>query len=185
MKWAAQEAKTLKEQGKEVPDWMAQLANENAKWANRWAACKLADIKMAGEEAPKWMIDNAHQGIMSYADEKAKALQEQIEELEFQEQQENAIVQANGDIGAANERISAASKAIETRSLSQQFHALEDAVEVFSQTQGTFRDGTVKAPKLRNAATRAKDQVDMLDLLLAQKLDEVDSRLKLALKGGN
>merc|ERR1740121_1847500 len=103
MKWAAQESKRLKAEGKDTPQWMEELVVEDAKWANRWAACKSAQLHMIGEEVPAWMVENARKGVM-------EAAKEQIEELDEQRDREVAVVSAQGDAGLANERMLARSR---------------------------------------------------------------------------
>jgi len=129
MKWAVKEVKRLKAEGQEVPEWMAALVEEDSKWANRWAACKAAQLKAAGEEAPAWMVENGRKGTIEAAAEKAQELQEQIEELDSEKEQEVAIVDAHGDYSLASQRMTAISRALRTTTLSQQTHALGDAIE--------------------------------------------------------
>mmetsp|Transcript_95708 Transcript_95708/g.252884 ORF Transcript_95708/g.252884 Transcript_95708/m.252884 type:complete len:301 (+) Transcript_95708:78-980(+) len=129
MKWAVQESRRLRAEGKETPQWMEELVAEDAKWANRWAACKAAQLKAAGEEAPAWMVENGRKGTIEAAAEKAQELQEQIEELDSEKEQEVAIVDAHGDYSLASQRMTAISRALRTTTLSQQTHALGDAIE--------------------------------------------------------
>ncbi|CAK0875554.1 unnamed protein product [Prorocentrum cordatum] len=128
-RWAVQESRRLKSEGKETPQWMEDLVAEDSKWANRWAACKAAQLKAAGEEAPAWMVENGRKGTIEAAAEKAQELQEQIEELDSEKEQEVAIVDAHGDYSLASQRMTAISRALRTTTLSQQTHALGDAIE--------------------------------------------------------
>merc|ERR1719440_1260637 len=104
-KWAVQESKQLKSEGKETPKWMDELVQEDAKWANRWAAYKAAELKEANEEVPQWMLENGRKGIFEAASEKAAELQEEIDEMEEEKDQESALVDAQGDVDVANQRM--------------------------------------------------------------------------------
>merc|ERR1719226_379601 len=104
MKWAVKEARRLKEEHQEVPEWMAALVEEDSKWANRWAACKVAELQFTGEQPPEWMIENGRKGVFAAASEKLAEIQEQIDELEALKEKEVALVQARGDIRLAEKR---------------------------------------------------------------------------------
>merc|ERR1719394_446230 len=101
-KWAVQESKRLKTEGKGTPKWMDELVEEDAKWANRWAACKAAELKEANEEVPQWMVENGRKGMLEAATEKAAELQEEIEEMEEEKDKDEALVSAQGDVQTAN-----------------------------------------------------------------------------------
>jgi len=132
-KWAVMESKRLKAEGQETPAWMNELVEEDQKWANRWAACKSAELKAQGEEVPAWMADNARKGIMDYASEKAAEIQEQIEMLDEEKEKEETIVEAQGDIKLAAERIQARMKRDQSTTPSRQLAVLESAVENLDQ----------------------------------------------------
>merc|ERR1719440_1814090 len=104
-KWAVQESKQLKSEGKETPKWMDELVVEDAKWASRWAACKAAELREANELVPQWMLENGRKGIFEAASEKAAELQEEIDEMEQEKDEESALVDAQGDVDVANQRM--------------------------------------------------------------------------------
>ncbi|CAK0889666.1 unnamed protein product, partial [Prorocentrum cordatum] len=104
MKWAAKEAKRLKHEKKDVPEWMAALEEEDDKWANRWAACKVSELQFAGADPPDWMRENGRKAVYAAAMEKLAEIQEQIDELEALKEKEVALVQARGDIKLAERR---------------------------------------------------------------------------------
>merc|ERR1719442_135253 len=114
-KWAVQESKRMKAEGKETPRWMDELVVEDAKWANRWAACKAAELREANEEVPQWMAENGRKGILEAATEKAAELQEEIDEMEEEKEQESALVDAQGDVETANKRMLARNREFSAR----------------------------------------------------------------------
>merc|ERR1719356_202689 len=166
LKWASQECKRLRSEGKEVPQWMAQLETESNKWANRWAACKAAELKAQGEEPPAWMIDNGRKGIMDYADEKAADLQAQIDELEEAKQKEEALVDAHGDVKSAGQRMFASTKALQVRSLDQQFNVLELALVELGNAENNH---DMPAPRMKQAMKHAKEAYEMFGRALQHK----------------
>jgi len=105
MKWAVQESRRLRAEGKETPQWMEELVAEDAKWANRWAACKVAELEYSGEEPPEWMRENGRKGVFAAAAEKLAEIQEQLDELEALKEKEVALIQARGDIRLAERRM--------------------------------------------------------------------------------
>merc|ERR1740121_3388245 len=151
--------------------WMAELVAEGARWANRWAACKVAELKQAGEEAPAWMAENARQGVLEYASEKSQELQEEIEELDEEKQKEQALVQSQGDPVEANRRLLARTKKTFARSTAQQFRVLQEALEELDQVETEFGRTGGEAHKLKRAINRAKEASDMLNQMLAHKME--------------
>jgi len=105
MKWAVQESRRLRAEGKETPQWMEELVAEDAKWANRWAACKVAELEYSGEEPPEWMRENGRKGVFAAAAEKLAEIQEQLDELVALKEKEVALVQAKGDIKLAERHL--------------------------------------------------------------------------------
>jgi len=182
MKWAVQEARRLKAEQKEVPTWMADLVAEDARWANRWAACKVAELRQAGEEAPAWMAENARQGVMEYASEKSQELQEQIEELDEEKDKETALVQAQGDPVEANKRLLARTKKAFARSTAQQFRLLQEALEELDQVETEFGRTGGEAHKLKRAINRAKEASDLLNQMLAHKMEVLKMQMEATSK---
>jgi hypothetical protein len=174
MKWAVQEAKRLRAEQKEVPQWMAEMVTEEARWANRWAACKVAELKQSGEEAPAWMVQNARQGVMEYAQEKAQELQDEIEELDDEKEKEMALVRAQGDTAEANRRLLARTRKTFVRSTAQQFRVLQEALEELDQVETEGGD----AHKLKRAINRAKEASDMLNQMLAHKVEVLKAQME-------
>jgi len=175
MKWAADEYRRMQEQGKanEAPAWMVDLAQENNKWANRWASCKAAELRSRNEEVPKWMDDNAHKGIMDYAAEKAQEIQTQIDELEQEKDQEEFLVQSNGDTRIASERMLARNRLASVRTVSQQFRVLEEALAELETAEGDMKKhhGSLGTDvQLKHAGHKAKEAVALLNRLLDRKI---------------
>jgi len=171
-KWAVVESKRLKAEGKETPKWMDELVVEDAKWANRWAACKVASLQQANEEVPQWMLENGRKGIIDAATEKAAELQEEIDEMEEEEDKETAIVDAQGDVQAANQRMLAKKREFSARSVSSQFRLLEAALEELDAAEKEMLgEGTGKAPtrRFKQALRKAKSASELLDKLLERK----------------
>jgi len=180
MKWAVQEARRLKAEQKDVPKWMTELVAEEARWANRWAACKVAELKQVGEQAPAWMADNARQGVMEYAQEKSQELQEEIEELDEEKQKETALVQAQGDPVEANKRLLARTKKAFARSSAQQFRVLQDALEELDRVETEFGRTGGEAHSLKRAINKAKEASDLLNQMLAHKMEVLKSQMEPA-----
>ncbi|CAK0892622.1 unnamed protein product [Prorocentrum cordatum] len=179
MKWAVQEARRLKAEQKDVPKWMSELVAEDARWANRWAACKVAELKQSGEEVPAWMAENARQGVVDYANEKSQdPLQEQIEELDEEKAKETALVQAQGDPVEANRRLLARTKKAFARSTAQQFRVLQEALEELDQVEAEFGRTGGETHKLKRAISRAKEASDMLNQMLAHKMEVLKSQME-------
>jgi len=171
-KWAVQESRRLKSEGKETPKWMAELVEEDAKWANRWAACKAAELKEANEEVPQWMIENGRKGMLEAATEKAAELQEEIEEMEEEKDKEVAVVDAQGDVQAAEQRMLAKRRGFAAKTVSSQFHVLEAALEELeSAERGMQKDGMSKdsAHRFKQALRKAKTASELLNKLLERK----------------
>merc|ERR1719476_650698 len=125
----------MRAEGKETPKWMDELVEEDAKWANRWAACKVAELREANEEVPQWMAENGRKGILEAATEKAAELQEEIDEMEEEKEKESALVDAQGDVQAANQRMLAKKREFSARSVSSQFRLVESALEELEQAE--------------------------------------------------
>jgi len=173
-RWAVQEAKRLKSEGKETPQWMEDLVAEDDKWANRWAACKAAQLKAAGDEAPAWMVENGRKGVMEAATEKAEELQEEIEELDTQKEEEVALVDAHGDAVLASQNMLAMTKAVRTTTLSQQTHVLRDALEEFDNSEEGLKKEGVTPTVVRNmkhSMRKAKYSAHLITKMLDRKID--------------
>jgi hypothetical protein len=182
-KWAVAESKRLKAEGKETPKWMDELVEEDAKWANRWAACKVASLQQANEEAPQWMIENGRKGIMEAATEKAAELQEEIEEMEEEKDKDSAIVDAQGDVQVATQRMLARKREFSARSVSSQFRLLETALEELDAAEKEMlSEGAAKAPthRFKHALRKAKSASEMLDKLLERKGLMLNSQMSAA-----
>jgi len=174
MKWAVQESKRLKAEGKETPQWMEDLVADDTKWANRWAACKSAQLQMISEEVPTWMAENARKGVMEAATEKAEELQEQIEELDEQRDQEVAVVSAQGDVALANVRMLARSRVILTSTLSQQTRVLEQDLDELDRAEAVARsegaDLIAAARELRHSLRKATSAAHLMTKMLDRKM---------------
>jgi len=169
MKWAAAEAKRLKAEGKEVPQWMDASAAENDKWANMWAACKAAELQAGGREPPTWMVENGRKGILDYSAEKASDLQEQIDELQEEREQEDAVVQADGNTTLAEERRLAMTKAVYRKSAHQQFEALQaELASVDESEEAWHHDADASQKQLKRALKRAEHASVMMEKVLAR-----------------
>jgi len=171
-KWAVQESKRLKSEGKETPKWMDELVQEDAKWANRWAACKAAEMKEANEEVPQWMIENGRKGTLEAATEKAAELQQEIDEMEEEKEKEAAIVDAQGDVQAAEQRMLAKRRGFAAKTVSSQFHTLETALEELESAEADMRnDGMSKASthRFNQALRKAKTASVLFNKLLERK----------------
>jgi len=185
MKWAAAEGKRLRSEGQEVPQWMAELEAEDRKWANRWAACKSAELKAAGDEVPAWMAENARNGIMEAAKEKAEELQEQLDELEQEKDEETALVGAQGDVTVANQKLLAKSRKVDTTTVAHQTRVLEVALEVLDEAESKMHRGVATsdaqfvsdAHKTKEALWKAKAASALLG-------DILDRKAALLLKAG-
>jgi len=170
-RWAVQESKRLKAEGKETPRWMEDLVAEDNKWANRWAACKAAQLKAAGEEAPAWMIENGRKGTMEAATEKVEELQEEIEELDSEKEQEVALVDAHGDLTLASQRMLALTKAVRTTTLSQQIQVLGDDLEELDRAEVEHR------MNWKHTMRKAKYSAHLLTKMLDRKTDLAKAQL--------
>jgi len=171
-RWAVQESRRLRSEGKEVPKWMDELVQEDAKWANRWAACKAAELKEANQEVPQWMIENGRKGTMEAAAERAAELQEEIDEMEEEKDKEVAVVDAQGDIQAAEQRMLAKKRGFAAKTVSSQFHVLEAALEELESAEGEMRnDGMSQASshRFKQALHKARTASEMLNRLLERK----------------
>jgi len=183
MKWAAAEMKRLKAEGKEVPQWMDWAAAENEKWGNRWAACKAAELQAAGQEPPTWMAENGRKGILEYAAEKQKDLEEQIDELEDEMEEEEALVQADGNTTLAEEKRLAMEKAVYRKSPHQQLEALQAALTGVDESEDAWKEGTDASPKqLKHALKKAQHASIIMEKILArlQKAREAEEQQSAA-----
>jgi len=182
-KWAVQEAKRLKSEGKETPKWMDELVQEDAKWANRWAACKAAELKEANEEVPQWMVENGRRGTLEAATERAAELQQEIEEMEEEKDKEAAIVDAQGDVQAAEQRMLAKRRGFAAKTVSSQFHVLETALEELESAEGDMlKDGmsTASAHRYKQALRKAKTASELLNKLLERKGSMLTTQMSAA-----
>jgi hypothetical protein len=182
-KWAVQEAKRLKAEGKETPKWMEELVEEDAKWANRWAACKAAELKEANEEVPQWMVENGRRGTLEAATERAAELQQEIEEMEEEKDKEAAIVDAQGDVQAAEQRMLAKRRGFAAKTVSSQFHVLETALEELESAEGDMlKDGmsTASAHRYKQALRKAKTASELLNKLLERKGSMLTTQMSAA-----
>ncbi|CAK0828224.1 unnamed protein product [Prorocentrum cordatum] len=185
-KWAVQESKRLKAEGKETPKWMDELVEEDAKWANRWAACKAAELREASEEVPQWMAENGRKGILEAATEKAAELQEEIEEMEDEKEKESALVDAQGDVQAAGQRMLARKRETSARTVGSQYRLLEAALEELDQAEGEMlKERFAGAPagptrRFKQALRRAKRESEVLNRLLEQKAAVLNSQMSAA-----
>jgi len=171
-KWVAEEVKRLRAEGKEVPQWMADLEAEDLRWANRWAACKSAELREAGDDVPAWMVENARKGIMDAAQEKAKELQEQIDELEEEKEEETALVSADGDVTLASQKLLARSRKVSSMTLSQQTHVLEVDLEELDMAEGQLLPDSTEsggAKKVKQALWKARAASSLLRDILESK----------------
>jgi len=180
MKWAVQEATRLKAEQKEVPKYMAELVEEDAKWANRWAACKAAELKAAGEDAPAWMVENARRGITDYAAEKAQELQEEIDELDEEKEKEMALVRSQGDVVLASEKMLARSKTNRARSTAQQYNFLQKALEELDLAEQEFGRTGANAHKLKHAIIRAEEENNLLNQMISRQMDALKGEMEPA-----
>jgi hypothetical protein len=172
-RWAVQESKRLKAEGKETPQWMDDLVAEDTKWANRWAACKSAQLRAVGEEAPAWMVENARKGIMEAATEKAEELQEQIEELDSEKEEEVALVDAHGDAALARQRMLAMAKAVRTTTMSQQTQVLGDVLEELDHAEAEMKkEGMVSevVRDVKHTMRKATNSAHMITKMLDRKM---------------
>jgi hypothetical protein len=177
LKWAVSESKRLKAEGKEVPEWMRELVKEDERWGNRWAACKAHELKTLQEEVPAWMLDNARKGIMEYAEEKAAEISEQIVEVEEEKEKDDAIVQANGDIEAANHQLLYRAKQNKHMTTASQLNVLEAAMDRFNEAEEEAETGKIKFRQLKQIGTKAQKATATLSALLERKLAAVQSGL--------
>jgi len=182
-KWAVAESKRLKAEGKETPKWMDEIVDEDAKWANRWAACKVAELQQANEEAPQWMIENGRKGILEAAAEKAAELQEEIDEMEEEKDKDEALVNAQGDVQTANERMLAKNREFKARTVSSQLRVLEGALEELDKAEAEVQsDGTAPGPKrkYKQALRKAEAASKMLTKLLERKASMLSAQMAAA-----
>jgi len=185
LKWAAMESKRLKAEGREVPEWMMALAREEDRWANRWAACKADEMKAQSMEVPAWMLDNARKGIMEYASEKAAEIQEQLQEVEAEKEKDDALVQANGDIEDANQKLIFRAKQSQRMTTASQLNVLEEAMLEFDEREEEARDGTIKFTKLKMAGTKAQQATESMSQLLERKRAMLESHMNMVARYGS
>jgi hypothetical protein len=184
LKWAVTESKRLKAEGKETPEWMMALVKEDERWANRWAACKAHELKATNEEVPAWMVDNARKGIMEYASEKAAEIQEQIQEVETEKEKDEALVQANGDIEEANQKLIFKAKQAKKMTVATQLNVLEEAMLEFNEREEESKEGTIRFNKVKMAGVKAQQATEAMSTLLEKKLAMLDSHMNMAARYG-
>jgi len=185
LKWAVTESKRLKAEGKEVPEWMMALVREDDRWANRWATCKAHELKAESQEVPAWMLDNARKGMMEYASEKAAEIQDQLNEIEAEKEKDEALVQANGDIEDANQRLLARAKQSQRATTATQLNVIEEAMLEFNERAEEAREGTIKFTKLKMAGIKAQQATDTMSKLLERKLAMVQGHMNMAARYGS
>jgi len=185
LKWAVTESKRLKAEAKEVPEWMMVLVREDDRWANRWATCKAHELRAESQEVPAWMLDNARKGIMEYASEKAAEIQDQLNEIEAEKEKDEALVQANGDIEDANQRLLARAKQSQRATAATQFNVIEEAMLEFNERAEEAREGTIKFTKLKMAGIKAQQATDTMSKLLERKLAMVQGHMNMAARYGS
>jgi len=185
LKWAVTESKRLKAEGKETPEWMMALVKEDERWANRWAACKAHELKAINEEVPAWMVDNARKGIMEYASEKAAEIQEQIQEVETEKEKDEALVQANGDIEEANQKLIFKAKQAKRMTVATQLNVLEEAMLEFNEREEESKEGTIRFNKVKMAGMKAQQASEAMSTLLERKLAMLDSHMNMAARYGS
>jgi len=169
MKWAAAEAKRMVAEGRELPGWMQDLVKENERWSNRWAACKAAELQAAGEEPPAWMVENGRKGVLDYASEKQKDLQEQIDELQEEREEEEAVIQADGNATMAEERRLAMQRAVYKKSAHQQLDVLQAELASVQESEEAWEKDTSASPKqLKRALKKAQQASVMMEKILAR-----------------
>jgi len=185
-KWAVSEAKRLKAEGKETPKWMDEIVEEDSKWANRWAACKAAELQQAKEEVPQWMLENSRKGILEAAAEKAAELQEEIDEMEEEKDKDDALVNAQGDVQTANQRMLAKSREFSTVTVRSQLSVLESALEKLDKAEAAKQsDGTAKGPNrqwFKQALRKAEAASKLLTKLLERKANMLLSQMSAVAK---
>jgi len=182
-KWAVQESRRLKSEGKETPKWMEELVQEDSKWANRWAACKAAELKEAGEDVPGWMLENGRRGILDAAAEKVAELQEEIDEMDEERDHEAALVDANGDVQLANNRMLARKRDFSTRTVTSQFRALEQALDELDAAEAEMLDGHMEngpTRRFKRALRQAKSATQLLGKLLERKASMLNAQMSAA-----
>ncbi|CAK0831496.1 unnamed protein product [Prorocentrum cordatum] len=183
-KWAVAESKRMKAEGKETPKWMDEIVEEDARWANRWAACKAAELQHAKEEVPQWMLENGRKGILEAASEKAAELQEEIDEMEKEKDKDEALVNAQGDVQTANERMLAKSREFKARTVSSQLRVLEGALEELDRAEADVQQsaGTAKGPnrKYKQALRKAEAASKLLTKLLERKASMLSAQMAAA-----
>jgi len=185
LKWAVTESKRLKAEGKETPEWMMALVREDDRWANRWAACKAHELRAQSMDVPAWMLDNARKGMMEYASEKAAELQEQIQEVETEKEKDEALVQANGDIEDANQRLLYRARQFQRVTAATQANVLEEALLEFNEREEEAREGTIKFTKLKMAGIKAQQATETMSMLLERKLAMLQSHMDMAARYGS
>jgi len=185
-KWAVQESKRLKAEGKETSKWMDELVVEDAKWANRWAACKAAELKEVNEEVPQWMGENGRKGILEAATEKAAELQDEINEMEEEKEKESALVDAQGDVQTANQRMLAKRREFSAKTVTSQFRQVEEALEELDLAEGEMLKeriaGASAGPtrRFKHALRKATKESAMLTKLLERKAIVLNSQMSAA-----
>jgi len=179
-KWSVSESKRLKAESKETPKWMDEIVEEDTKWADRWAACKVAELQQAKEEVPQWMVENGRKGILEAATEKATELQEEINEMEEEKEKDEALVNAQGDVQTANQRMLARNKEFSARTVNSQMTVLESALEELDKAEADVQsEGAAKGPKrkFKQALRKAEAASKLLTKLLERKASMLISQM--------
>jgi len=185
LRWAVTESKRLKAEGTETPEWMMALVKEDDRWANRWAACKAHELRAQSMEVPAWMLDNARKGLMEYASEKAAEIQEQIQEVETEKEKDDALVQANGDIEDANQKLLFRARQSQRVTVATQVNVIEEALLEFNEREEEAREGTIKFTKVKMAGMKAKQATETMGTLLERKLAMLQSHMDMAARYGS
>mmetsp|Transcript_125200 Transcript_125200/g.340033 ORF Transcript_125200/g.340033 Transcript_125200/m.340033 type:complete len:131 (+) Transcript_125200:1-393(+) len=118
------------------------------------------------------MAENGRKGVLEAATEKAAELQEEIDEMEEEKDKEVAVVDAQGDIQAAEQRMLAKKRGFAAKTVSSQFHVLEAALEELESAEGEMRnDGMSQASshRFKQALHKARTASEMLNRLLERK----------------
>mmetsp|Transcript_97399 Transcript_97399/g.257155 ORF Transcript_97399/g.257155 Transcript_97399/m.257155 type:complete len:142 (+) Transcript_97399:3-428(+) len=129
------------------------------------------------------MAENGRKGILEYAAEKQKDLEEQIDELEDEMEEEEALVQADGNTTLAEEKRLAMEKAVYRKSPHQQLEALQAALAGVDESEDAWKEGTDASPKqLKHALKKAQHASIMMEKILArlQKAREAEEQQSAA-----
>merc|ERR1719272_2468806 len=92
--------------------------------------------------------------------------------MEEEKDKETAVVEAQGDIQAAEQRMLAKKRGFATKTVSSQFHVLETALEELESVEAEMQnDAMSKASthKFKQALRKAKTASELLNKLLERK----------------